>query len=254
MRKAYPSDITREQFEVIRYILESSKKVTHPKDYELYDIFCAVLYVLKEGCTWRALPHDYPPWQNVYYHFRSWKEQKHGKISILDEVLEELVISERIINGRNPKTSMIIVDSKSIKNTDTAEEKGYDGGKKISGIKTHLAVDTNGLPHGINVTTANVTDRDGAIEMIQNCAPNLSDVAKVLCDGGYTGENFANAVEALIDAEVEVVKRNELHKFVVIPKRWVVERSNAWLEKFRRLWKNCERKIHTSLQMTRLNL
>jgi len=124
------------------------------------------------------------------------------------------------------------------------------GGKKIKGIKLHLAVDTNGLPHGIHITTANVTDRDGAIEMIEACAPNLSNVSKVLCDGGYTGENFANAVEALINAEVEVVKRNELHKFVVIPKRWVVERSNAWLEKFRRLWKNCEGKIHTSMQMT----
>ena len=130
MRKAYPSDITREQFEVIKYILESAKKDTRPLDYDLYDIFCAALYVLKEGCTWRALPHDYPPWQDVYYHFRTWKEQKDGKISILDKVLDELVISERVINGRNPKTSMIIVDSKSIKNTDTAEEKGYDGGKK----------------------------------------------------------------------------------------------------------------------------
>jgi transposase len=123
-------------------------------------------------------------------------------------------------------------------------------GKKISGIKLHLAVDTNGLPHAIHITTANVTDRDGALEMFKLCAPNLSNVAKVLCDGGYTGENFANAVMTLISAEVEVAKRNELHKFAVIPKRWVVERSNAWLEKFRRLWKNCERKLHTSLQMT----
>jgi len=133
MRKAYPSDITREQFEVIRYILESAKKDTRPLDYDLYDIFCAALYIVKEGCTWRALPHDYPPWQDIYYHFRTWKEQKDGKISILDKVLVELVISERVINGRNPKTSMIIVDSKSIKNTDTAEEKGYDGGKKNIG-------------------------------------------------------------------------------------------------------------------------
>jgi transposase len=86
--------------------------------------------------------------------------------------------------------------------------------------------------------------------MIRMSAPNLSRVAKVLCDSGYSGENFANAVKRLIDAEVEVVKRNELHKFVVIPKRWVVERTFAWLEKFRRLWKNCERKLHTSLQMT----
>jgi transposase len=90
--------------------------------------------------------------------------------------------------------------------------------------------------------------------MIRKSVPNLTRVVKVLCDSGYSGENFANAVKRLIDAEVEVVKRNELHKFVVIPKRWVVERTFAWLEKFRRLWKNCERKLHTSLQMTVLAL
>ena len=123
-------------------------------------------------------------------------------------------------------------------------------GKKISGIKLHLGVDTNGLPHAIHITTANITDRDGAIEMITICAPNLSKVAKVLCDGGYTGENFATAVKVLINAEVEVVKRPELHKFKVMPRRWVVERTNGWLEKYRRLWKNCEAKIYTSLQMT----
>ena len=122
--------------------------------------------------------------------------------------------------------------------------------KKISGIKLHLGVDTNGLPHAFCVTTANCTDRNGALEMIESCKPNLSNLVKVLCDGGYTGENFANAVNVLVSAEVEVAKRNELHKFAVIPKRWVVERTFAWLEKFRRLWKNCERKIHTTLQMT----
>ena len=122
--------------------------------------------------------------------------------------------------------------------------------KKISGIKLHLGVDILGLPHARNITKANVTDRDGAIEMISIFAPNLSEIAKVLCDGGYTGENFAAAVNVLINAEVEVVKRNELHKFEVIPKRWIVERTNAWLEKYRRLWKNCEAKIYTSLQMT----
>jgi transposase len=124
--------------------------------------------------------------------------------------------------------------------------------KKISGIKLHPGVDTNGLPHAIHVTTANVTDRDGAVEMIDINAPNLTNVSKVLCDGGYTGENFAAAVQTLINADVEIAKRNELHKFVVIPKRWVVERTNAWLEKYRRLWKNCERLIHTTFEMTTL--
>jgi len=131
MRKAYPSDITREQFERIKYLIEDGVKVTRPLTHDLYDIFCAILYVLKEGCTWRGLPHDFPNWETVYYHFRMWtKKIRDTNQSILDKILEELVESERIINGRNPETSMIIVDSKSIKNTDTAEEKGYDGGKK----------------------------------------------------------------------------------------------------------------------------
>ena len=130
MRRTYPSDITREQFDLIRYHLEKSSKTTHPMDYDLYDIFCAVLYVLKEGCRWRSLPHDYPKWQDVYYHFRKWKKEKADGSRILDEVLEELVLSERIIKGRQPKPTMTIVDSRSVKNAFTAEEKGYDGGKK----------------------------------------------------------------------------------------------------------------------------
>ena len=125
-------------------------------------------------------------------------------------------------------------------------------GKKISGIKIHIEVDVLGLPHGIHVTTANVSDRDGALEMFEKYAPKLTNAMKILCDGGYTGENFSNAVKALIGADVEIAKRNELHKFTVIPKRWVVERTFGWLDHFRRLWKNCERKLHTTHQMVTL--
>ncbi len=160
-----------------------------------------------------------------------------------------MVADVRIKNGRESKTSFCIVDAQSVKNTDTAKEKGYDAGKKVSGIKRHIAVDTNGLPHALFVTTANVTDRDGAVFMTRANKENLSKVKNVLADGGYTGERFAHEIFEIIEATVEVVKRNELHKFVVLPKRWVVERSFAWLEKCRRLWKNCERKLCTSLQM-----
>jgi len=111
-------------------------------------------------------------------------------------------------------------------------------------------VDTNGLPHAIHVTTANITDREGALEMFDIHAPDLVGVIKVLVDGGYTGEKFSNAVDLVINAEVEVAKRSELHTFKVIPKRWVVERTFGWLEKCRRLWKNCERKLSNTLQMT----
>ena len=141
------------------------------------------------------------------------------------------------------------MDSQSVKNTDTAGHKGYDAGKKVSGIKRHIAVDTQGLPHAIHVTTADVTDRAGALTMFDENRSGLNQVQKVLVDGGYTGKPSAAAVQSLLGASVEIVKRNELHTFVVLPKRWVVERSFAWLEKCRRLWKNCERKLNTSLQM-----
>ena len=117
--------------------------------------------------------------------------------------------------GRNAMTSFLIVDAQSVKNTDSAEQKGYDAGKKVSGIKRHL-------------------------------------VESVLVDGGYTGQPFADSVMEQLKATVQVVKRNELHTFVVLPKRWIVERSFAWLEKCRRLWKNCERKLNTSLKMIHL--
>jgi transposase len=149
-------------------------------------------------------------------------------------------------------TSFIIVDAQSVKNTDSAEEKGYDAGKKISGIKRHIVVDTQGLPHAIAVTTAEVTDRNGALAAIDRCKPNLERVESVLADGGYTGEPFADGVMERLKATVQVVKRNELQTFAVLPKRWIVERSFGWLEKCRRLWKNGERKLNTSLQMIHL--
>lgn len=160
-----------------------------------------------------------------------------------------MVAETRIKNGRSAKTSFCIVDAQSVKNTDTAEKKGYDAGKKVSGIKRHIAVDTNGLPHAIFISTANVTDREGGIAMAEQNKKTLSDVEKMLVDGGYSGENFATSIRDILGAKVEVVKRSELHTFVVLPQRWVVERSFGWLEKCRRLWKNCERKLKTSLHM-----
>ena len=141
-----------------------------------------------------------------------------------------------------------------MKNTDTAGQKGYDAGKKISGIKRHIAVDTQGLPHAIAVTTAEVTDRKGALQALKRCKQSLGQVQSLLCDSGYTGEPFAEGVREILGkpVTVQIARRSELHTFAVIPKRWVVERSFAWLEKNRRLWKNCERKINTSLQFIQL--
>ncbi len=130
MRRAYPSDITREQFSVIEPELAEARKRTRPRIYDLYDIFCAVLYIIKEGCTWRAIPHDFPKWQNVRYHYDIWSKPDEKGISLLDIVLRKLVEMEREDKGRAEQTTMIIVDSKSLQNSDTGGVKGYDAGKK----------------------------------------------------------------------------------------------------------------------------
>ena len=142
---------------------------------------------------------------------------------------------------------MLILDSKTISNADTAWVKGYDAGKKKSGIKLHIGVDILGLPHTILITPADVNDRTGALQMLSFYkirTKKLEKVKKVLADGGYTGEKFANAVKILLNAQTEVVKRNQFHLFVVLPKRWIVERTFAWIDKCKRFWKNSERKTH----------
>ena len=218
---------------------------------DLYDVFCGVLYLLKSGCQWRMLPVDFPNWRTCYQYFRQWSERPGpGQDSILEQVLKthRLARPDKAMGGKSRPASVSWTPRASRTRTPPSS-KGYDAGKKVSGIKRHIAVDMQGLPHAMHVTTADVTDRAGALAMFDENRAGLSQVQKVLVDGGYTGKPFATAVQSLLGAAVEVVKRNELHTFVVLPKRWVVERSFAWLEKCRRLWKNCERKLNTSLQM-----
>ena len=124
--------------------------------------------------------------------------------------------------------------------------------EKVSGIKRHIAVDTNGFPHALGVTTANVTDRNGALDILKSQSDNLSKVLNILADAGYTGEKFSASVKDILGCTVEIAKRSELHTFKVIPKRWVVERSFSWLDKCRRLWKNCEKSLSASTQMMTL--
>lgn len=148
----------------------------------------------------------------------------------------------------------MIIDAQSVKNADPAALKGYDAGKKVSGIKRHIAVDTQGLAHAVSVATAEVTDRKGALQALTRCKSALSRVQSLLADSGYVGQPFAQGVQEILGGHVtvQIAKRSELHTFKVMPKRWIVERSFAWLDKNRRLWKNCERLLNTSLQFVHL--
>jgi transposase len=191
-----------------------------------------------------------PLWRNVHEYFRSWSQPRlPGEPSLLAKLLAELVGEVRQEDGRDEHTSMIIIDSQSVKNTDTAGATGFAGGKNVKGMKRHAGVASLGLPQVIHLTTANVNDREAALEMFRLPSDSWPAVETVLADGGSTGEKFATGVREVLSAQVEIVKRSELHTFVVMPKRWVVERSFAWLDKCRRLWKNCERQLNTSLQM-----
>jgi len=220
MRKtAYPSDRSREQFALILPLLLSARKRTKPRTVDRYEVFCALLSLLKTGCQWRMLPSDFPKWRTVHSYFQKWSEPDPDGVSVLERALKKMVGEARLKQGRNAMTSFLIVDAQSVKNTDSVDEKGYDAGKKVSGIKRHIAVDTQGLPQAVAVTTAEVTDRNGALTAFDRCLGNLKEVNNVLVDGGDSGKPFAEAVEKKLGATVEVAKRNELHTFEGMPKR-----------------------------------
>jgi transposase len=192
--KPYPSDVNRVQFELIRPLLEGVRKRTKPRTVDLYEVFNAVLYLLKSGCQWSILPERFPNWRTVHSYFAKWSAADQDGVSVLERALKKSVGEARAKLGRNAMTSFLIVDAQSVKNTGSAEQKGCDAGKKVSGIRRHIAVDTQGLPHAIAVTTAEVTDRNGALAAIDRCKPNLERVESLLVNGGYTGEPFADGV------------------------------------------------------------
>ena len=247
MSHSYPSDISREQFARILPTLESARRRTKPRTVDLYDVFCGVLYLLKSGCQWRMLPADFPDWRTCYKYFRQWSERPGpGQDSILEQVLKKIGSRpDKAMDGKSRPASV----SWTPRASRTRTPLGTRAMTQARRCPESSVISRWTRPHAIHVTTADVTDRAGALAMFDRRRDGLSQVQNVLVDGGYTGKPFATAVQGLLGASVEVVKRNELHTFVVLPKRWVVERSFAWLEKCRRLWKNCERKLNTSLQM-----
>ena len=156
-----------------------------PLKLDLYEVFCAVLYLLRTGCQWKFLPSEFPKWTTVYAYWRKWSEPDQHGVSVLEQALKNQVGAARVKLGRNACSTFLIVDAQSVKNTDTAALKGYDVGKKVAGIKRHIAVDTQGLPHAVAVTTAEVTDRKGALQALKRCKPVVQ---------------VSNALSALIDS------------------------------------------------------
>ena len=236
----YPSDLTDAQWQVIAPHLPEyvPGQRGRPPVWPTRRIVEAILYVDRTGCAWRYLPADFPPWRTVYGYFAAWRDD--GILARLHETLRAQV---RAAAGRNPRPSAAVIDSQSIRAADTVPKatRGWDNGKKVNGRKRHIAVDTLGLLLAVVVTAASVQDRDGARPLLWNLRRAFSTVKLAWADGGYAGK-LVTWAQAKLKLALQIVKRpDDLHTFKVLPRRWVVERTLAWISKHRRTVRDYER-------------
>lgn len=250
----YPTDLNDIEWELIKQYLPAEKKTGRPREVDLREILNGIFYELKSGCPWRYLPNDFPPWETVYWYFQ--KFQKDGTIERLHKYLRDIV-REGLKRDKQPTAS--IIDSQSVKTMLAGEEIGFDMGKLTKGRKRHILVDTEGLLLRIKVTSASVQDRDGLKIIFSESLKFFHKLKLTWADGAYAGQ-LIDWTKENHGHTLEIKKRNEEVKgFEVIPRRWVVERTFAWLNNSRRLSKDYERLPKTSesliyLAMIRLML
>lgn len=240
----YPTNISDSQWQIISKYLD----VDRSRKYNLREIINAILYLVKTGCQWRMLPGDFAPWKLVYYYFSAWK-----KSEIFEIIHESLVEKIRVEAGKKEEPTVGIIDAQSVKNTlVSCQDKGFDAGKKVKGIKRHIMVDTLGLILAVVIQSASVQDRDGALDVVTKMLESWKKVVKIFADGGYRGQ-LIETIKARFKIELEIIKRDELHTFKILPKRWIVERTFAWIDTNRRNSKNYERLNNTSVAMVHLS-
>lgn len=235
----YASDLTDQQWATLEPLLpiQSEGQPGRPLELDLREAVNAMLYVVRTGCQWANLPADFPNYNSVYYHFRKWSLD-----GTWQRINQALVWLERKRQGRCPHPSAGIMDSQSTKTTESGGERGYDGGKKVNGRKRHVLVDTLGNLLGVIVSAANIQDREGAIALMATLNRMLClRLQKIWADAGYTGERLLHWLWKQFQILLEVVKRSDdVTGFTVLPKRWIVERTLGWLNRYRRLSKDYE--------------
>ncbi|MDA0831944.1 MAG: IS5 family transposase [Planctomycetota bacterium] len=237
-RKSYPSDVTDGEWEFVLPYLTLMREDAPQREHSLRELFNALRYVVKTGCQWRFLPHDFPPWTAVYQQARRWFHA-----GVLETIAHDLRIIVRVLADRAEQPSATIFDARTLQSTpESGSRAGYDGAKKKKGSKVHAAVDTLGNLLALTITAANEQERAQVAELakqVQHVTGETVEVAYV--DQGYTGEAAAEQARGS-SIELEIVKHHEAKRgFVLLPRRWVVERTFGWLGRFRRLTRDYER-------------
>jgi transposase len=239
---AYPTDLSNAEWAEIAPLIPTPAWLLghggRPEEYCHRQLIDSILYLTDNGIKWRAMPADFPAWDDCYRFFRRWKTQ--GLLTLVHDRLRRACREQA---GRDPEPTAAIVDSQSLRAAETVgrAQRGYDGAKKIDGTKRHIAVDTIGLLLAVVVTAANVQDRDGAMPLLTRLAALCLRIGRIWADSAYAGALISWAKQHL-DTTLEIVKRtDDMTGFVVLPRRWVVERTLAWLVRHRRLTRDYER-------------
>ena len=231
----YASDLTDAEWQLIGPYLPRPSRHGRPRAHAMREIVNGIFYVLRSGCPWRLIPSDLPPWSTLWRWFRLWRDD-----GLFERISHGLVVADRERRGREACPSAAVVDSQSVKTTESGGPRGYDAAKKILGRKRHAMVDTDGRPLALLVHPADVQDRDGAVPLLKRSRSRHPFVAKAFADSAYNSERVTNATSI----DVQIVRRiADQTGFAVHPRRWVVERTFAWLGRNRRLAKDFEATI-----------